>query len=480
MDVELLIHGVPDGQKFFGIKEEQTNMGLFYDNSIESVKFVIETKKQGNTAYTYYSYLRYKGLIEAGGRTGGYFGMTLRIDKYYQDAIHIYNLLDILFKRHIVGTILTPSGGGYKYIVTNFATKTEDINRLQQGLIQLIQDTCVSEKFLDIDASFIHPITLAAKGNITDVTEGSILTYIKKYSKVVLSPDYESNMEKEYKQKLRKAEDLGGDIITQKDKKIEEQDKTIKSLETQIVTRQQRIKALEEETKQKGDEIQSLRKKGDLAQLIDKLKEPITSLADYFRIKDPKPQPPTFKQKNFLLGIISCALSVGILVLCIVSLCIKDAPASQDIIKLKSEISILKTDKQKLTKEIGIKSDSIRELSQQKLHAFPDAYTQTLRIDISRSNGGSYSGGDVKPEKEYILRVYDIVYKKDKSKKDKKILDEQYTSGGTWNVTGAERIDGKITDDHITIKTNSEGKLQITYEPTAQGYKKITRTENIN
>ena len=478
MDVELLIHGVPDGQKFFGIKEEQTNMGLFYDNSIESVKFVIETKKQGNTAYTYYSYLRYKGLIEAGGRTGGYFGMTLRIDKYYQDAIHIYNLLDILFKRYIVGTILTPSGGGYKYIVTNFATKTEDIDRLQQGLIQLIQDTCISEKFLDIDASFIHPITLAAKGNITDVTEGSILTYIKKYSKVVLSPDYESNMEKEYKQKLRKAEGLGGDIITQKDKKIEEQDKTIKSLETQIVTRQKRIKALEEETKQKDDEIQSLRKKGDLAQLINKLKEPITSLADYFRIKDPKPQQPIFKQKNFLLGIINCALSAGILVLCIVSLCIKDAPSNlqeykDNIKELKSENSILKNDKQKLTKEIGIKSDSIRELLQQKLHAFPNAYKQNLRIDIS-SLDGTYGGGDVKQGTKYKLKVVDEVYINDNK------YTRQYQSGGTWNVTGAEMIAGKITDDHITIKTNSEKKLQITYEPTAQGYKKTTRTNNIN
>ena len=123
MDVEILIHGVPDGQDYYGIKEEQTNMGLFYDKSPESVKFVIETKKQGNSAYTYYSFLRYKGMIGAGGRPGSYFGLTLRLDKYYQDAIHIYNLMDIVFKRYIVGTLLVPSGDGYKYAVTNFAIK---------------------------------------------------------------------------------------------------------------------------------------------------------------------------------------------------------------------------------------------------------------------------------------------------------------------------------------------------------------------
>ena len=89
MNVEILIHGVPDGQDYYGIAEERTYAELFYDNSAESVKFVVETKTTGNIASVYYTYLRYKGMVGYGGRPGSYFGLTLRIDKYYQDVIHM-------------------------------------------------------------------------------------------------------------------------------------------------------------------------------------------------------------------------------------------------------------------------------------------------------------------------------------------------------------------------------------------------------
>ena len=317
MDLELLIHGVPDGQDYYGIKEGQTNMGLSYDNSIESVKFVVETKKQGNTAYTYYSYLKYKGMIGSGGRPGSYFGLTLRIDKYYQDALHIYSLLDILFKRYIIGTLLAPSGDGYKYIVSNFATKSAEIDKAQQALIQLIQTTCVNAKFLDIDASFIRPITNAPAGNINDVTDSAILASIKKYSKVVLSPDYESNIEKEYKKKLQEAEGKGGNIVAQKDKTIAEKDGVINSLNTTISTQQNRIAVLEQEVKRKETEIQQQKQKGDLAQVVAKLKEPITALADYFRVKDSQNHQPTPKYgyKNFRLGMVNTIISSVIVIL---------------------------------------------------------------------------------------------------------------------------------------------------------------------
>jgi hypothetical protein len=318
MDVEILIHGVPDGQKYYGTKDEQTNMGLFYDNSMESVKFVVETKKQGSTAFVYYSYLRYKGMIEAGGRLGGYFGLTLRLDKYYQDAIHIYNLLEIVFKRYIVGTLLTPSGEGYKYTVPDFASKASDIAQMQQALIQLIQTTCAPNKFLDIDASFIHPISAVPSANIADVSDAAILASIKKYSKVVLSPDYELNIEKEYKKKIQEAEGKGGNIVAEKDKKIAEKDSTITSLNTKVTSQQNQIAVLEQESKRKDTEIQQLKQKGDLAQQVAKIKDPIMTIAEFFRIKNPTPKEPDYGRKNHQLSIINGILTCIVLVVIVV------------------------------------------------------------------------------------------------------------------------------------------------------------------
>lgn len=315
MDLELLLHGVPDGQDYYGIGEEQANMGLSYDNSTESVKFVVETKKLGNTAYTYYSYLRYKGVIGSGGRPGSYLGLTLRIDKYYQDALHIFKLLDILFKRYIIGSLLTPSGDGYKYIVTNFSAKSAEIDKAQQTLIQLIQSTCINAKFLDIDASFIHPIINARTANIMDVSESVILASIKKYSKIILSPDYELNIEKAYKQKLQEAEGRGGNIVAQKDKTIAEKEGVISSQNTTISTLQNQIAILKQEVKRKDDEIQQLKQKSNLDQIVAQIKEPITSLAEYFHIRDPKPPTPDYGYKNYRLGMVNSIISVVIVIL---------------------------------------------------------------------------------------------------------------------------------------------------------------------
>ena len=318
MDVEILIHGVPDGQKYYGTKEEQANMGLFYDNSKEAVKFVVETKKQGSTAFAYYTYLRYKGMIEAGGRLGGYFGLTLRLDEYYQDAIHIYNLLEIVFKRYIVGTLLTPSGDAYKYTVPDFAIKASEIAQMQQALMQLIQATCTKSKFLDIDASFIHPITAVPSANIADVSEAALLASIKKYSKVVLSPEYELNIVKEYKKKLQEAEGKGGNIVAEKDKKIADKDSTIASLNTKVTTLQNQVAALEQESKRKDTEIQQLKQQGGLVQQVAKIKDPIVAIAEYFRIKDPQPLTPKYGRKNFILGVVGCSVSVLVLAMCII------------------------------------------------------------------------------------------------------------------------------------------------------------------
>ena len=127
MDVEILLHGVPSGQDYFGIKEEQKLAESFYTSSNESVKLVVEARKNGNTPYVYYTYLRYKNIVGAGGRSGSYIGITLRLDMYYTDVVHMYNMLDIAFKKYIIGALLTSTGESYKYISPDFNSKKSEI-----------------------------------------------------------------------------------------------------------------------------------------------------------------------------------------------------------------------------------------------------------------------------------------------------------------------------------------------------------------
>lgn len=452
MDVEILIHGVPDGQDYYGIKEEQTNMGLFYDSSKESVKYVVETKIQGKNTYAYYSYLRYKGMIGSGGRPGSYFGITLRIDMYYQDALHIYSLLDIAFKRYIIGTLLVPSGDAYKYATANFATKTADIGKFQQVLFQLIQTTCLPSKFLDIDASFIHPISAFPSANIADVSDAAILASMKKYSKVVLSPDYELNIEKDYKKKLQEAEGKGGNLVAEKDKKIAEKDSTIASLNTKVTTQQNQITTLEQESKRKDTEIQQLKQSGNLAKLVSNIKEPIVALAEYFHVQDSqKRQPsPKYGHKNFRLGILSCSLLVIILVLCVVTLFRSPADSSTDVVDLNKQIKTLTIENTQLKKDIKSKDKIIADLKAM-LPQTPVQTTLTIVVD------GYASGQKISTDKTYTVSVRNGNNKYDNGK-------------GIWTLTNAQ-ITGTKTNAQIKFKPQSDGLVKLEYKPNDANYK---------
>jgi peptidoglycan hydrolase CwlO-like protein len=327
MDVEILLHGVPSGQDYYGLKEEQKITESFYSSSNESVKFVVEAKKNGNNPYLYYTYLRYKGIVGAGGRPGSYIGITLRLDMYYTDVVHMYNLLDIAFKKYIVGSLLTPTGESYKYISPDFSSKKSEIEQLQQGILQLIQSTCVFSKFVKIDNSFINQITNAPTCNIADITEGTMSATIKKYSKVVLSPDYKSNLEKEYEKKVEDAEGRGGSIVAEKEKKIAEKDSiiaqkdaTISSLNTKISARDAEIATLKQDNKRQEQELAQNKQKGKVAQLIREVKEPITSLSNYFRVTESEARQPTpkFGKKNFYVGIANAALSIVVIALLVI------------------------------------------------------------------------------------------------------------------------------------------------------------------
>ena len=453
MDVELLIHGVPDGHDYYGIKEEQANMSLFYDNSSEPVKFIVETKTMGNNAYAYYSYLRYKNIIGAGGRPGSYFGLTLRLDKYYQDAIHIYSLLEMLFKRYVVGTILTTSGDGYKYLVPTFASKAAEVDKAQQVFLQLFLTTCVSSKFLDIDASFIRPIAKASVGNLMDVNEGSILASMKKNSKVVLSPNYELNIEKEYKKKIQDAEGKGGSIVAQKDKLIAEKDGVIKSLNDEVSSHKNRLASLEDEMRKKDSDIQNIKRQGNLVQEVAKIKEPIREIADFFRVQDLQkhPQPTQFDRKSYRLGLLSCALLAVVLLLGVIGLFRTPSGAeSKNNKKLKDlteQVEQLEAENHGLKKQLeSLKKGQGQDLVGQPAETPVIVPPVTLRIDVAHFNGGKLNVGST-----YIVCA--------------KNGQANYDGTGKWMLRNATIVRGSDSDVSITIKPTG-GKVELSYIPT--------------
>lgn len=121
MDVEVFVHGVPCGADFWGKDDrERKFLGQFYNVNSGALKLVIQTRKLGNTCYTYYSYIVNKDVLDSDGRPGSYFGLTVRLDRYYKDFRRFFYFLDLVFQKYILGVVLERKVSGFQYKVHNF------------------------------------------------------------------------------------------------------------------------------------------------------------------------------------------------------------------------------------------------------------------------------------------------------------------------------------------------------------------------
>ena len=513
MDVEILLHGVPSGQDYYGLKEEQKITESFYSSSNESVKFVVEAKKNGNNPYLYYTYLRYKGIVGAGGRPGSYMGITLRLDMYYTDVVHMYNLLDIAFKKYIVGSLLTPTGESYKYISPDFSSKKSEIEQLQQGILQLIQSTCVFSKFVKIDNSFINQITNAPTCNIADITEGTMSATIKKYSKVVLSPDYKSNLEKEYEKKVQDAEGRGGSIVAEKEKKIAEKDSiiaqkdaTISSLNTKISARDAEIATLKQDNKRQEQELAQNKQKGKVAQLIREVKEPITSLSNYFRVTESEARQPTpkFGKKNFYVGIANAALSIVIIALLVI-LAIStikpfDGKESKELATLKTQYANLQgkyNSLESLYDELNSEYQALittkdtdakkKESLEAKKKAEAEAKKKAEEEAKRKAEAKKKAEAEAKKKAEATQTPdpiqFTIVMEPNVNEveigKEYTFSIKGYEGEGLWKMDGFECLSNDRTNTEIAVKgKDSIDKAVISYTPEDTKYPKQSLTLN--
>lgn len=499
MDVEILLHGVPSGQDYYGIKEEQNLADSFYHNTNESVKLVVEVRKKGNIPYVYYTYLRYKNIVGAGGRSGSYIGITLRLDMYYLDVVHMYNMLEMAFKKCVIGALLIPTGESYKYISPDFSSKKSEIEQLQQGILKLIETTCVFTKFAKIDNSFINPITNTPTCNISDITEEAMSATLKKYSKIILSPCYKSNLEKEYEKKVQDVEGRGGSIVAEKDKQLLEKDKTIAQKDTTITnlnatisTRDTEIGTLKQEIKRRDQELAQNKQKVEISQLINKVKEPIIALSEYFYTKDSVHRAPTpkFGKKNFYIGIVNIVLGTIVIAMLFMSLLkpIKYANTSDELNNLGSQYETLVGKYSKLETEYNhlnnqyqsvLKNNSdnkkhkdknVEKISQAKTKKKAKADVETKMNVVS----------DAKVTQSTPLELkYNMNPKENELEVNKEYTFsiEGYHGTGIWKMDGLESVssDRKSTKIVVKGKVNAD-KAVLSYTPDDTNYSKLSLT----
>lgn len=152
LNIDLVVHGVPMGQKMWGAKhEEELFFSSFYGAQWQETEVLrVETQTFGNVTNCYYSFVKGNGVCDSNGRSGSYFALTLRMNCFYADVQNLYNILKAAYAKMCVGMCLQESNGVLKYTVSDFSSKENDFLNLQKQLRGYIENFSVESDLMSL------------------------------------------------------------------------------------------------------------------------------------------------------------------------------------------------------------------------------------------------------------------------------------------------------------------------------------------
>lgn len=280
MDVELFIYGVPYGEGFWGKEEDRKYFGSFYNTqATDKVRFLVQVRESEGKPYCYYNYLVYKDVLDNDGRSGSYFGISLRIGAYCKDVANMYRILDTVFNVHVTGKLLKADRTKLKYAVSDFADAGRVLEDIKDNTLHLLRAAFSNESFTSLDG-FATGGSNCPTYNLYDCTAESMMPVIRQYGKAVISPYYPNERETAACRKY--------EIQIQADANARAREKD--EMRTSLSSTIEKVGQLEKEISRKDGEIDKL--KSDMrnigqtrkaGQIVAPLVKPVTELATILR-----------------------------------------------------------------------------------------------------------------------------------------------------------------------------------------------------
>lgn len=193
---EFVFHGVPQGFDVWGTSGDKYYESFY--NILESFKgaksaFVVEIRKDSNKWCSYYSYVRAQNVIAEGGRTGSYFGMSLKMDgEYCTDVYSLFQLMETIYEQKISGKIIAQSGSNEKYVIASFSNADLGLKEISDVAITQIRSNFEND-FEAINITATKPnASISLYYNINDVNSETFFNAVKSYGKIFISQIYPS------------------------------------------------------------------------------------------------------------------------------------------------------------------------------------------------------------------------------------------------------------------------------------------------
>lgn len=272
MTVDFILHGVPNGQDFWGASDDNHYFSTFYVQKNEKEYLSIEARKVFGKTYCYYNYLKYNNVIAADGRAGAYLGITLRFDAYYKDILNIYQIFEVIYN-NLLNSILEKNGENVKFKIPKFEVAERELTEIKKKVVSLIQLSANAQDFTALNDSFFSVENKTVQAFLLDCTPENVLQALKKYGKVDISKYYPSNNEVK---KISIIEERYASAISQMHRDLSEKNININKLTEECSNLKNEIERLgnlnvEKETIIKDNEA-SIKQVEELRFSVEKLK----------------------------------------------------------------------------------------------------------------------------------------------------------------------------------------------------------------
>lgn len=285
MNSEFQIHGVlSSGQKTWK-QDDKDYYAQFYSDQSEDILMIIEVVNRPHGVSAYYNYLRNNNIISS--REGSYFGMTMRIDgAFCRDVKSIYMILDNIFNKMIVGSLLVQKGDKYEYSIDSFNSKNDYLQQVEKQFTNMLNAFCASQDFFDVSSAYTS-LGKMLSINASEITIPIAVETIKQRAKIYLSPTFQSKAAQKViadtkakanaaiadaEARIKAAENAHSQSKQKQERDFESWKKEKKSLEGERDNAIRSYKELEQKVKKANLNI-------SINERISEIKEPLKQLA---------------------------------------------------------------------------------------------------------------------------------------------------------------------------------------------------------
>ena len=291
LNINLYVHGVPMGQKTWGVLSEDDNfIGNFYSPKWPAKELMqIDIMECRGKVYSYYTFVKGQNVMGYDNRTGSYFALTIRMDAYYADLQNMYKILSAAYEKMCIGSLVQKQGEGIKFIVQDFAVMDAELKRIENHIISYIGEFSNNKDLISFSGFKTNSLLPVQTENLLECDNDKALNTVKATGKISVSPYYPSKKVKELisknedemqklrqmtSQQINEAHEKASQQIRNIESKAKEDSEEMTRLKSQYSTVDKQMNELEQKLKQEKERSKQLLKelRNELEQKLEQEK----------------------------------------------------------------------------------------------------------------------------------------------------------------------------------------------------------------